>query len=187
MEPVRRWVAHDEVICYHHRRRLGSPAEETTEQLDLASHPDALAAWRRHRNLIARRGRAAVHDVYEASARIAWDWQCQGRRLPSVSARLDRLRAGRCCGYMDAAVHAALYPSAVALTCLLTSPSWRHLAFNTDDTCVRRFLHRVADTVTGGYYPTGGQDPLRHHLTNGSRALPVPPKPHSGCVTRPAS
>lgn len=66
---------------------------------------------------------------------------------------LDRLRAGRSCSYMDAAVHAALYPTAVALTSLLTSSTWRHLAFNADDAQTRRFLHRVAETVTDGYYP----------------------------------
>jgi len=139
-----------------------------------------LAAWRRHRSLIARRGRTSVHDVYETSSRIAWDWQFQSRRLPSVTARLDRLRAGRSCTYLDAAVHAALYPTAVALTSLLTSPTWRHLAFNADDDQTRKFLHRVADTVTDGYYPTGGQDPLSHHLSTGSSALRVLPYGSTG-------
>lgn len=72
---------------------------------------------------------------------------------------------------MDAAVHAALCPTAVALASLLTSPTWRHLAFNADDAQTRRFLHRVTETVTDGYYPTGGQDPLRHHLSTGSSGL----------------
>ncbi|WP_224274250.1 hypothetical protein [Nocardioides lacusdianchii] len=94
-----------------------------------------------------------------------------------MTARLDSLRAGRPCTYLDPLVHAARYPTAVALTALLTSPHWRHLAFNADDTRVRHFLQRVADTVTNGYYPTGGQDPLRHHLNNGVPAQRVLPRP----------
>lgn len=179
-QDVRRWIRHEEVICLRHRRWLGSPLEETTEQLDLSAHPDVLAAWRRHRNLIAHRGRIAVHPVYETAASIVWSWQWQNRPLPSVSARLDRLRAGRTCTYLDPVVHAARYPAAVALTSLLTSPHWRHLAFNADDKKVRRFLARVAETVTDGYYPTGGQDPVRHHLDTavpGLRVIPMPAEP----------
>lgn len=172
------WVTHEEVVCLHHRRWLGSPLDETTQQLDLAAHPDVLAAWRRHRNLVTRRGRTAVHDVYETSTRIVSDWHHQNRPLPAVTARLDRLRAGRPCTYLDPAVHAARYPAAVALTALLTSPHWRHFAFNADDTRVRQFLQRVADTVTDGYHPTGGQDPLRHHLNTEVPALRVLPTPN---------
>lgn len=174
---VRRWVLHEEVVCLRHRRWLGSPEEEPEEQLDLGSHADILTASRCHRRLIARHGRTAVHAAYETSAKIVWDWQFQGRRLSSVSARLDRLRAGRRCTYMDAAVQAALYPAAVALTGLLASPTWRQLAFTTDDSQTRRFLHHVAETVTDGYYPAGGQDPLRHHLTTGSSDFQSRPAP----------
>lgn len=153
--------------------------EAIDRDLDLSGHPDVIAAWRRHRNLIARHGRAAVHDVYETSARIVgdWDWHLQIRPLPAVTARLDRLCAGGSCTYLDPVVHAARYPATVALTSLLTSPHWRPLAFNANDACVRRFLQRVADTVTDGYHPTGGQDPLRHHLSTGVPALRVLPSP----------
>lgn len=173
--PVRRWAIHDEVVCLRHRRWLGSAVEDTAEQLDLSAHADVLDARRRHRNLISRSGRVAVHDVYETSARVVWEWQCQGRRIPSVNARLDRLRAGKSCTYLDAELHAALYPAAVALTSLLASPQWRRLAFNADDTCVQRFLQEVAATVADGYYPAGGLDPLRHHLVVGSSGLRVIP------------
>lgn len=165
-EHVRRWVVHEDVLCRCHRRWLGSPEEETTDQLDLTGHPEVLDAHRRHRRLIARRGRRTIRDTYLTSARIVWDWQCQGRRLASVTARLDRLREGRSCTYLDPAVHAALYPAAVALTDLLTSPAWQPAPVDTDHPHTRRFLHRVAETVTDGYYPTGGQDPLRRLLHN---------------------
>lgn len=174
---VRRWVTHEQVIWLHHRRWLGSPEEGTADQLDLAGHPDVLAAFRRHRNLIARRGRFAAQDAYETSARIVWDWQLQNRRLPAVSARLDRLHDGRNCSYMDAAAHAAQYPTAVALTSLLSSRYWRHQALNAVEDQVNRFLQKVADTVTDGYYPTGGQDPLRDYLRYGGGELPVMPRP----------
>lgn len=169
---VRRWVTHDEVVCLRHRRWLGSPEEETDEQLDLTAHPDVLAAGRRHRNLITRHGRPQVHAAYEVAARIVWDWQLQNRRLPEVSARLDRLRGNRSCTYMDSAVHAAQYPAAIALTSLLSSPYWRRQAFNLFEEPIQRFLQRVADTVTDGYYPTGGQDPLRDYLNHGGSAVP---------------
>jgi hypothetical protein len=99
--------------------------------------------------------------------------------FPAVSARLDGLCAGRPCTYLDAEVNAALYPAAVALTSLLASKYWRRQGFNANSDNVRRFLHRVADTVTDGYYPTG-QDPLRHHLATGVpslRIIPLPAEP----------
>lgn len=64
--------------------------------------------------------------------------------------------------------------NAAALTGLLAMPTYAKLALNTDDSETRRFLQRVAETVTNGYYPTGGHDPLRHHLAAGAPASPRP-------------
>jgi hypothetical protein len=179
---VRIWAAHEDTVCLRHRRWLGDACGGDWDQLDLTACPDIARANRRHRNLIIRHGRPAVHDAYETARDICWKWFLQGRRFPSTAHRLGLLLGDRGCAFFESAPQAALYPNVVALTSILASSSWRTLALSNDQVDIGRFVRRVATEVTDGYHPRGGQDPLRFWLS----ARIAAPEPTSPGSPRPA-
>ncbi|HEY9326929.1 MAG TPA: hypothetical protein VIS09_01605 [Streptomyces sp.] len=124
---VRFWARQEDVICPSHWVWTG-----TTSSLDLSNHPkvasEVVAANRRHRRLIRRRGRLAVRAAYYDAKRLCWEWNKIGIFNKKISQRLtDILGPGWSACHDDPESEAAYYPNVIELTRILSSPYWRSL------------------------------------------------------------
>jgi len=111
---VRVWARHEDVVCQRHWYWTDS-----ISAVSLAGHPDVVRANRRHRRLIRRWGREAIHETYERATAICDDWYRISRDLKERVSRTDWNPA--------TAFGASIYPHAVALTRLMTATYWRAL------------------------------------------------------------
>ena len=75
---ISRWATHEQVVCLRHQVWTGVQYQGPRAQLDLRHHPEITAANRRHRRLIRRLGRPAVHFAFEQARRICAEWHEKG-------------------------------------------------------------------------------------------------------------
>jgi|GEM_PF-2436532 len=157
-------TTHERVLCPRHRLWTGDGNTGAGMQVPLDTCPGILAAHRRHRNLIAKFGRPAVLEAFEASSLINWRWYEQFGHFASFDQRYTALasRGNSPQQARQSAVAAALYPAIVELTSALASPHWQALALSRNPT---PFLERISQQITDGWMPQGCGDPLRHWIT----------------------
>jgi hypothetical protein len=122
---IARWHTHEDVVCLRHQVWTHTTYHGPGTQLDLRDHPEVIAANRRHRRLVRRLGRQAVHAAFEDARRICAQWHAdRSKLLPGLEERLDSLGCRHRLLEGDPAGEAALYPHAVALARLLGAPAW---------------------------------------------------------------
>ncbi|MCG2622166.1 hypothetical protein LVY72_09570 [Arthrobacter sp. I2-34] len=160
------YTTHEKVSCPRHLLWLGTEVQEPGDQIPLQPCPDLPAAFRRHRNLIARLGRPAVCRGFAIATIITWRWHDQGRQPDSFTARLRALiPAGhRTWARHRTATAAALYPCVVGLTAAIASPAWAQTAHSSRP---NDFLRRISLQATDGWIPQGQHDPLLHWMQTG--------------------
>lgn len=166
------YTTHEKVICLRHGLWIGDGTHSCADQLPLHDCPEITTAWRHHRNLITRFGRARVRTASQASSWINWRWCQQARYLPTFRLRHRILSQNDRIPQKQAAAAAALYPPTVALASVIASPYWEKIAHSRHP---HRFLDRISDEVTEGWLPPQGiYDPLRRWMVE-DRSSTMPP------------
>ena len=123
-ETVWCWKYPESVICLRHRRWASSLSAD--DQPDLNGQPDIIQAHLRHLRLVRRLGRDAVAAGYAQAREVCEDWLARAWHLDGYQQRMAIFHGpgwGRV--WTSATVAAAMYPQAVALARLLSSPYWQ--------------------------------------------------------------
>jgi hypothetical protein len=156
------YTTHDKVICPAHGLWIGEGTNSCADQLPLHECPEIMAAWRHHRNLITRLGRARVRTAWRAASWINWRWYQQARQPPAFRLRHRILTKNDRIPQKQAATAAALYLPTAALASVIASPYWEEIAHSRHP---QPFLDRIGDEVTEGWLPPQGiYDPLRQWM-----------------------
>lgn len=141
------WRRSEDVVCHRHRRWIGGRTE-----LDLTDQSDIVLANRLHQKLIRRHGRRPVFYAFNQASDIIEEWTDRGKHRGGYERRMELFLGPRRIIDRDhPARFAAQYPEIVALTRLLSSPHWRHLALR-DAAGNDVFVSEVRRTVVPGYY-----------------------------------
>jgi hypothetical protein len=172
--PVRCWKRPEDVVCLRHRRWTGPGAG--AGQPDLSAQPDIMQAHKRHLRLVRRFGRDPVADGFAVADHICRRWH---EHRQHDAAFRDRMLTFHGPGWQASpaspTIAAAIYPQAVALTRLLTSPYWQALSSPGHPDRQALFIAEVRRTVAPGYLwpqPRRPADPLdawitEHYLPGG--------------------
>jgi hypothetical protein len=149
-ETVWCWKHPESVICLRHRRWVSSLSAD--DQPDLNGQPDIIRAHRRHLRLVRRLGRDAVAAGYAQAREVCQDWLARAWHLDGYSQRMAIFHGpdwGR--AWTSATVAAAMYPQAVALARLLSSPYWQAQVRTGDLSGQELFTHEVRRTAAPEY------------------------------------
>jgi hypothetical protein len=121
-ESISLWSRHEDVVCQRHWYWT-----DTTTAINATAHPELVRANRRHRRLIHRWGRHTVHHAYERALQICQDWY--QAFSPDFEEHVAAYRRPPWTPANDetTAFTAAIYPTAVALTRLMSASHWRSL------------------------------------------------------------
>lgn len=114
------FASHEQVICYRHNRWTGGGTLRCSanEQFSVSSVPEVPSANVRHRRLIVRFGRGAVHTTFHdaVSAMLYWhDWSAFARD-PGISHRRQALGLPPDIHGHNPRDIATWYPNTVAMT-----------------------------------------------------------------------
>jgi TniQ len=186
-ETVWRWKQPENVICLRHCRWIDSWTSE--DQPGLSAQPAILQAHRRHLRLIRRFGREVVALGRAYANDICQEWHSQRQHDEGFRQRMEIFHGPEWRLAPTApTIAAAIYPQAVALTRLLTSPHWQAQARSHEPSGQGRFAREIGRTVAPGYVWPQAQrstDPLYQWILETrlahSHMLPGPtdgPSPH---------
>ena len=148
-ETVWCWKYPESVICLRHRRWVSSLSAD--DQPDLNGQPDIIRAHLRHLRLVRRLGRDAVAAGYAQAREVCEDWLARAWHLDGYQQRMAIFHGpgwGR--AWTSATVAAAMYPQAVALARLLSSPYWQ-AQVRSGSSEPERFTHEVRRTAAPEY------------------------------------
>lgn len=163
------FATHDQLICHRHQRWLGSQtlACLAAQQFSLHRCPAVMHANVRHRRLIRRWGRIAVHWRFDDALNAFHSW---GRWLivdndPDIAQRRKALNINDAPPPMSPRNVASWYPNAVELTALLLSQTEdiKRTGRVTLD-IVKRGSDHIAGHVVHNHRPAGSFDPYLRAL-----------------------
>lgn len=151
----------DQHVCRRHRRWLGGPLEQATDQHDLTALPEVLHAQRRHHRLLRRHGTDPARTAIYWATTIVDGWTARGTWGEHRTGRLARLPHDTNVQEPDGSVLRMVnYPEVVTLADLLASERWRTIVsadYRRDRWPFDREVARRLDLVVIGFAP---EDPL---------------------------
>jgi TniQ len=196
--PVTRLLAHHRYVCTRHRYWIGPP-DIDQPATPLAGLDDIVAAQRHHLRLLHRHGCAMVYDAVLTGLMICGHFWNEPVQTPNGAWNRWTRRAdllippGTESGTFSASrLFAAVYPEAVNLAALISSPTWRRLATG-DTNQQQRFSTEVAHRLGDLHYqPPGAGDAVTHWMTSDaprppSRPTKTFPDTRAHGATRPAT
>ena len=195
--PVTRLLAHHRYVCTRHRYWIGPP-DIDQPATPLARLDDIVAAQRHHLRLLHRHGRAAVYDAVLTGLMIYGHFWNERTQTPTGAwnhwtRRADLLipPGTESATFSASRLFAAVYPEAVNLAALISSPTWRRLATG-DTNQQRRFTTEVGRRLGEPHYEPGAGDAVAHWMiTDASRPPSGPnkafPDTRSHGATRPTT
>lgn len=120
----------DQRVCRRHRRWLGCPLEQTTDQHDVTALPEVLHAQRRHHRLLRRHGTDPARSAIWWAGSIVERWTQRGDCGQHRQRRLAIHRAAHPTSPEPNASLLAManYPEIVTLAGMLADPHWSAIA-----------------------------------------------------------
>lgn len=163
------FATHDQLVCHRHQRWLGNGVLACTsaQQFSLRSCPTIAHASVRHRRLIRRWGRTAVHWRFDDALNAFHSW---GRWSfiyddPGIARRRKALNINTEQPRMSPRNVAAWYPNAVELTSILLSQTEAiKQAGRVTLDIVERGSDHIARHVVRDLRPEGAHDPYLRAL-----------------------
>jgi hypothetical protein len=196
--PVTRLLAHHRYVCTRHRYWIGPPDIDQPATILTAGLDDIVAAQRHHLRLLHRHGCAAVYDAVLTGLMICGHLWNERTKTPTGAwhhwtRRADLLipPGTESASFSASRLFAAVYPEAVNLAALISSPTWRRLATG-DTNQQRRFTTEVGRRLGDPHYEPSAGDPIAHWMiTDASRPPSRPnkafPDTRSHGATRPTT
>jgi hypothetical protein len=137
------WTVPEHNLCLRHQLWTGQAVTWSTDQIDLADHPEVVHAQLRHYRLTRRFGPGPARAAFQWATELWLDVTLRGwgepyhipRNLhPDANGRRRDRQAGSGHPWVpythDPVYQAATYPEAVTLTGLVAHPHWRALAIS---------------------------------------------------------
>jgi len=168
--PVRTRAPGNPDVCLRHRRWTGPTVRRTEEQYDLSHLPEILVAAKRHHRLVRQHGLLEVRRAYQAALEVNLGWAQRGWWSRHRDQRLSQLPGSPLRLIGDPALHAAIYPEAVRLACVMVSPHWSAAAASADVGDRERFYAEVARRLNLSEYRLASVgDPLARWVAREAR------------------
>ena len=189
--PVFRLFPHHRYVCARHRYWIGPPDIGHPGPC-LDGFPAILAAQRRHLRLVRRHGWAAAYDAVLTGFMVCghlWEngfgaafhpdstlagllhkrslWDMRSLVFIPPGSEQQTFSASR--------LFAAVYPEAIDIAAILSSPTWRKLAAGDDDQ-LSRFTQEIGPRIgVDGYQPRDNRDPMAHWIEQDCWRAPSQP------------
>lgn len=162
-------------VCTKHKKWIGSAIHGDSgrhldqQPFDIRQLPDIITAQHRHRRLVRAWGDAATAQVLRHADSCFIYWAKRSSVMGTQNARLRILISPewKRVGYDDPVHLASYYPELIALTSLMASHSWRHIAV--DHRTRPKFFAEVAKLRSLPAYQARSYDPIYEWIGTLSR------------------